>query len=909
MATITGTTGRDTLNGTVDGDLMFGFADNDLLYGFNGNDTINGDDGDDALYGGNGLDSLLGGFGNDFLSGGTENDQLFGGAGNDTLFGDAGDDALTGDGGNDLLVGGEGNDIYYADSGDTILEYFGGGSDAVYSDSSFTLSENLDIEVLSVTGSAVSSSVYFKGNALYNYITSGAGNDTLDGGAGDDNMSANNGNDILLGGANNDTLDGGLGINTLDGGSGNDFFILLGSNDVIVEAIGGGIDIIRVTSSYVLATGVEMEIVTPNDVFSLTGISVIGNEFNTEFYGTVSNDTINGGAGNDSLFGNLGNDILIGGAGFDELGGSAGNDSYYVDIVDKIFEFGGSGIDTIFAENSFTLLAGVEVEVLAVANAALTTGVSLGGNEFSNQLLAAAGSDYLDAGGGFDTIYGFGGNDTLQGGTGSDVLVGGIGNDIYYVDVAGDVLIELAGEGAETAFTTVTYTLASGAEVENLVAFNAASLVGLGLTGNGFNNNILGTAGGDTINGVTGADTLYGFGGNDVYYVDSSTDIVVEAAGAGSDTIFSAGSYTLAFTTEIEVIAAANAASTVAVTLVGNEFGNQILASAGADSLSGDAGNDTLYGFGGADTLNGGVGNDVLIGGAGNDIYYVDAASDFVTEVFGEGADVVYTSSSYTLGAGAYVEILASANAASTTGLALTGNSFNNQLLGGAGADTIDGGDSVDTMYGFGGNDIYYASSPADMVIEAIGGGSDTIFVLDSYTLAGTSEVEVLAFADAGSTLALTLDGNEFDNQILGNAGINYLTGNAGNDTIYGFGGSDTLTGGLGNDLLLGGASADTFVLGQAFAGTTFDTVGDYNVIDDNIWLSHSAFSGLSFGALAASAFTIGSGATTAAHRIIYNTANGDLLYDADGSGAGTASLFANIGTGLAMTAGEFLVV
>ncbi len=42
---------------------------------------------------------------------------------------------------------------------------------------------------------------------------------------------------------------------------------------------------------------------------------------------------------------------------------------------------------------------------------------------------------------------------------------------------------------------------------------------------------------------------------------------------------------------------------------------------------------------------------------------------------------------------------------------------------------------------------------------------------------------------------------------------------------------------------------------------------------------------------------------------MIYNGTNGQLLYDADGNGAGAAVLVATLNTGLVMTAGEFLVI
>ena len=68
-------------------------------------------------------------------------------------------------------------------------------------------------------------------------------------------------------------------------------------------------------------------------------------------------------------------------------------------------------------------------------------------------------------------------------------------------------------------------------------------------------------------------------------------------------------------------------------------------------------------------------------------------------------------------------------------------------------------------------------------------------------------------------------------------------------------------------------------------------------------------FAGLITGGLAASAFTTGTAATDAAHRIVYNSGTGELFYDFDGSGAGAAVLFAVLSTKPAIIATDFVVV
>ena len=135
------------------------------------------------------------------------------------------------------------------------------------------------------------------------------------------------------------------------------------------------------------------------------------------------------------------------------------------------------------------------------------------------------------------------GNDVLNGSTGADSLIGGTGNDVYYIDNAGDTITELSGEGTDTVYNTVDYTLA--ANLENLF-LQGTAINGTGnelnnsITGNASNNILSGGAGNDTLNGSTGADILTGGGGNDLLHLgsDTVTDTVNYASGDGSDTVY-----------------------------------------------------------------------------------------------------------------------------------------------------------------------------------------------------------------------------------------------------------------------------------------------------------------------------------------------------------------------------------
>ena len=136
--------------------------------------------------------------------------------------------------------------------------------------------------------------------------------------------------------------------------------------------------------------------------------------------------------------------------------------------------------------------------------------------------------------------------------------------------------------------------------------------------------------------------------------------------------------------------------------------------------------------------------------------------------------------------------------------------------------------------------------------------------------------------------------------------GFNAINGNA--NTRYGLDGADTLDGGLGADTLQGGAGADTYVFSSALGGGNVDVIFGYNVADDTIQLNSAVFTGLAAGALDSGAFVIGAAAGDADDRIIYDSATGQLYFDADGNDVGAAVLFATLSPGIALTSADFII-
>ncbi len=559
--------------------------------------------------------------------------------------------------------------------------------------------------------------------------------------------------------------------------------------------------------------------------------NITGNGTNENLSGTADADTIEGRGGNDTLQGLAGNDILrgedgddilVGGDGddlldgglcADNMRGGLGDDIYVVDdLGDTVIELDGQGVDTVQSSVSFTIVNNIENLTLLGSGNISATGNSganiLIGNDGDNLMRGGDGDDTISGGSGDDIISGNvgddiisgdagndvlsgkAGNDQLDGGTGADQMVGGVGDDTYTVDNAGDVVIEVDGEGTDTVRSTISLGL--GNAVENLTLLGSANLNG---TGNAANNTIIGNDGNNVLRGGAGADTMSG--------------------GIGADTLI-------------------------------GETGDDIL-SGGADNdtLSGQDGDDTMDGGTGADRLDGGLGGDNMIGGAGDDTFVVDDVADIVQEIAGEGTDTV--ESSIAFGLSSALENLTLTGAANIDGIGnaadnvMIGNDGNNVLRGGAGVDTMSGGLGVDTlignvgddvlsggagddtlsgadgadqmdggtgadrMFGGAGNDSYVVDNVGDRTIENAGQGTDSVLASISTTL--KTNVENLTLA----TGAGAING-------VGNSAANVMTGNESNNILTGAGGADSFSAGDGDDVIVVSDTSFTTVAGDAGA-------------------------------------------------------------------------------------------
>ncbi|MBF7686568.1 hypothetical protein I2F17_12140, partial [Acinetobacter sp. B10A] len=682
-----GLEGNDTLDGGLGADILFGGTGNDTYIVDNKNDMVieNEDEGTDTVR--SSISYTLGDYVENLVLTGGANINATGNALNNVIIGNDAANILNGGLGADRLEGGYGDDTYQIDTEDTIVERVGAGTDTVIAAFDYTLGDNL--ENLTLTGQAI----YGTGNALDNVLTGNEQNNVLKGLEGDDTyvvqnaddqtiesvnagtdkvlsslswtlaenienltligtqnlvgrgneldnvIIGNTGHNTLYGLEGNDILDGGVGTDTLVGGTGDDTYIVDNSNDIVVENANEGTDLVKSSASYTLSKHVENLTLVGNSAIDGVGNQdnniIKGNTANNTLRGLDGDDALYGAEGSDTLYGDAGNDLLDGGIDADTMIGGTGDDTYIVDNSnDIVVENANEGIDIVQSSVNYTLTDSVE-------NLTLTGNTDLTGkgNNQDNIIIGNAGNNILDGGAGIDT------------------LTGGAGDDTYYVDDSQDKIIELEGQGTDTVYSSASYVLSE--HLETLILTGDRQLSGQGNSQNntliandassqlfGFKGDdvLVGGQGDDVLDGGLGRDQLAGGLGNDTYIVDDIGDVVTEKSNEGIDLVKSSISYSLGDHVEnLELNGDSNLNGT------GNQLDNVILGNSGHNVLSGGAGNDTLDGGLGNDTLDGGTDADTMRGGEGNDTYIVDNSRDVVTELSGEGIDLVKSSVSYTL--------------------------------------------------------------------------------------------------------------------------------------------------------------------------------------------------------------------------------------------------------------------
>jgi len=297
------------------------------------------------------------------INGTAGDDGLSGTREDEVITGLAGNDWLTGSGAADTLDGGEGWDVadYSNSTAAVVLNRINPALGSGAAKGNVLI--GIDRVILSNFNDL------YLGNAEGQFVTAGAGNDTILGGLG---------SDIIIGGA---------GADSIDGGGGYDF--------VGFEGIASAIVVDRTTPSNSkgdalgdLYSNIEFfDLPQWNDAF--TGNSdnekVAGNAGNDTLRGMGGDDVLVGGDGDDVLDGGLGNDVLTGEAGADTLTGGAGADRFiYTDAGfgrDTITDFqGGSGVGDVL-EFSTSMFASWSALLAKTRQAGADTVITLTAND------------------------------------------------------------------------------------------------------------------------------------------------------------------------------------------------------------------------------------------------------------------------------------------------------------------------------------------------------------------------------------------------------------------------------------------------------------------------------------------------------------------------------------------------
>lgn len=355
-----------------------------------------------------------------------------------------------------------------------------------------------------------------------------------------------------------------------------------------------------------------------------------------------------------------------------------------------------------------------------------------------------------------------------------------------------------------------------------------------------FGPSVLSTAGGIIVNLAGGTDSfsLRGTSGADKYTAGKS----------GSDSYFEISGDAVA---DIRVVGA----ESMAVSLSGGAdtfsgrggaiAGTHLITGTTVASLSALSADITVNGGDGDDTLTGGDGNDAISGGEGNDLFKTAATADGDDAYLGgNGTDkmdystrtanlTVVMDGSTSSGQGVEADTVG-ADIENLIGGAgndtLSGNTISNDIKGGAGNDTIWGGPAgtcasdVDTLDGEAGNDVFAMTATSDCADSLTGGaGNDTAdYQLRTAALTitldnGALDGENLEKDNVKSDIEIVIGGTANDS-ITGSSANDELHGGPGVDTLFGGGGDDVLVGDAGNDILNGEAGNDTFDEGDVDA-------------------------------------------------------------------------------------------
>ena len=745
-------------------------------------------------------------------------------AGNaDTLTGGSGADTLSATGLRDVLVGGSGSETYVLQSTtDSII--FGTGAASLNSvQTNFTYALTSAANTLIIGGNSANG-------------TANSANDRLTATGSNDSLTAGTGNDTLVDAANSPV--------TMIGGTGNDTFVVTNSGDVISDSSTTANNTIQTSVNFALPTNVNAL-----TVLGSNNVTVTANSANDTLVAGTGVDTFafNSGFGHDLIQNANSGDVIQFGAGILQsnltitalpgtggaapslvISGAGGAVTVQGGLVPgaissvKFGDGSSSTVAQLVAPTGRATIAGSSGNLILSSN----NGDSIVGGVGQDTIIAWGNNDTLTAGSGGTVIFAGGSGDKITGGSGTDTLdaiglattlIGGTGNETFLVSDPSTVIQVAAGQGHDTVFSSITYTVPTNVSVLTLTG--TASLQA---TGNAGSDTITANSGNDTLIAGTGVATLVGGSGSDTFIVNNVADVVQDTSLTATNIIQSSVSYTLPANVNILALTAAGTAGAGNTQNdILNSFAANVtlVAGSGADTLQAGGINNVLKGGSGQDVLSTGYDhttfitgsgiNSVNVGGGAYETVYINNSADTI-DLLGQ-FNTINTSVNYTLTAGVFLGnavnwvLTGSANLVASYQvppyalagpLTLHGNAGNDTLSSSGLNNTFYAGTGIDTIIGGSGGNFFYVNNVADVVV-APAGSTDTIFSSVSFSL--PVNIDNLQISGPG---------------LLG-------TGNSENDTLFAYGSTgaaDTLLAGSGNDLLtangtcilIAGAGIDT---------------------------------------------------------------------------------------------------
>ncbi len=658
----------------------------------------------------------------------------------------------------------------------------------VTGDKKLTITTALDAEILSVDASANTGGLVLTNSPTF-------ANATITGSAAADTIDAPTGVTAITGGAGNDyvTFDATLTAkDTFDGGDGVDTVKINGGNLTQTSVVGGlsNVEVLELSTAHTISLESNISPTTfdfsddTDQILNLldgytaattvklgsddTNADKVVNTANVDLTITANSDSYDDGT---SVTGGTGTDrinILNTDAGQVDLTATTGVDS--ITFTDYT-----AGVDVELDTHSYTLDSVAFAKVLTIDASSMDSGevFTLTGDATVTKMDVTAGggddllvlgtlADTVDGGAGNDSVTGTAGSNTISLGAGNDTLLagsggenvdGGAGNDLFTLAGnlnSGDTID--GGDGTDTLTITSGITTSSVAGgLSNIEVIEP--LAALTITANGS------LGGAKTFDFSDDTDqvltlTSAAAGGT---FEGPVTVNLSKSAGAGQDDETNADTITNS--------------KGVALNVVGNsvtfDAGTTITGSATAvDTITVIAdGDGTGAVLSGATYIDKVVVQDSLT--SGEDVKITPRATDATTptlEIDGSALDA---------GTGAAAETLTltgtnvTATTLNITGGAgpdtLLGGQKNDTIEGGAGQDSINGNEGADNLSGGAGNDTFLVDAYSDQYSAAIGAdtidggaGTDTITWTGAVTataagLESISNTEVWSIANDSS--------------------------------------------------------------------------------------------------------------------------------------------------------------